>query len=386
MAFSGLASNELNTASLIQRSIADLARSLSNKETPLLAWIGDADDPATHIKHEFIEDFMLPNTIVTSTAISSAAVATPIALQVSPAGIGLALTVGQLLRNESAAPEVYQVTSIVSGGNSIVVSRDYNGTTVAGSLAAGGTLYVGGPAGVEGADHSGADTRRLGTTRSNTVGLFRYELAQSNTQFGLKQIGNDKWEDRQAKALAAIMRDLENEVIKGVLNGTNSLASSTTTRTMQGIQGQLTAINSTIAATSFATATHTYIGDLMKAMYDAGASPTEEWGIIAGSTFYRSISDLNDTKVQDSNEKEEFKRVIRTYTGPFGQAEVFLSRILPATELLIVSKDRLKVKNLQGRSFNYMEMATAGDNRKGLIVGEYTLELYHANAMARGKA
>jgi hypothetical protein len=65
---------------------------------------------------------------------------------------------------------------------------------------------------------------------------------------------------------------------------------------------------------------------------------------------------------------------------------VFLSRILPATELLIVSKDRLKVKNLQGRSFNYMEMATAGDNRKGLIVGEYTLELYHANAMARGKA
>jgi hypothetical protein len=88
MAFSGLASNELNTASLIQRSIADLARSLSNKETPLLAWIGDADDPATHIKHEFIEDFMLPNTIVTSTAISSAAVATPIALQVSgPRGL-----------------------------------------------------------------------------------------------------------------------------------------------------------------------------------------------------------------------------------------------------------------------------------------------------------
>ena len=232
MAFSGLASNEVNTASLIQRDIAELVRTLSPKETPILDWLGDAPLSATSIKHEFVEDLMLPNTIIASTAINSAAVATPIGIQVAPAGIGNALSVGQILRNESAAPETYQVTSIVSGGNSIVVSRCYDGSATAGSLAPGGTLYVGAAAGIEGADHNGTDVRRLGNLRANTVGLFRMEMAQSATQFSMGQVGNDQWDARKAKGLIDAMRQLENEVVKGVLNGANSLGTSTTTRTM----------------------------------------------------------------------------------------------------------------------------------------------------------
>lgn len=379
MAFSGLASNELNTASLIQRSIAERAIALSNMEVPFLDFLGIADDPAVHIKHEFIEDAMLPRTIVASTAINSATAAT--GFQVSPAGIGNAFNVGQLIRNRSASPEVMQITSIVSGGNSIVCSRAYDGNT--GSLAAGGTLYVGGPAAVEGADHSGADTRRIGTVRANTVGLFRYELAQSRTQFSLAQVGNDGWESRQDKALKHLLVSLENEVIDGVLNSANSLATSSTTRTMQGIRGQLTSINSTVASSSFLAAPHSYIGDVWEQMYNNGASPTEEWCVLAGSTWFRGMSDLNDTKVQDSNQSEDFKRVIRTYTGPFGQAQLILSRILPATEALIVPKQRLVVRQLAGRSFDYVEMGIQGDNRKGLMTGEYTLELYHQAAMGR---
>lgn len=386
MAFSGLASNELNTASLIQRDIADLIRTLSPKETPILDWLGDAPVSATSIKHEFIEDLMLPNTIIASTAINSAAVATPIGIQVAPAGIGLALNVGQLIRNESSAPEVMQITSIVGTGNSIVVSRDYNGTTVAGSLAAGGTLYVGAAASLEGADHSGADTRRLGTVRANTVGMFRMELAQSATQFALGQVGNDKWEGRKAKALVDAVRQLENEVVKGVLNGTNSLGTTSATRTMQGIQAQLTSINSTIVTASFVANPHLYVGNVWQNVFDNGGATTETWGIIAGPTWYKALSDLNDTKVQDSNAREEFKRVIRTYVGPFGQAELFLSRVLPATEFLLVPRERLIVPNLQGRSFAYEDIAKSGDNQKGQIVGEYTLELYHQSAMARAHA
>lgn len=383
MAFSGLASNEVNTASLIQRDIADLVRTLSPKETPILDWLGDASFSATSIKHEFVEDLMLPNTIVNSTVINSATAAT--AFQVSPAGIGNALNVGQLLRNESAAPEVMQITSIVSGGNSIAVTRAYDGGTV-GSLAPGGTLYVGAAAGVEGADHSGADTRRLGTARANTVGLFRMELAQSATNFSMGQVGNDQWDARKAKGLVDAMRQLENEVVKGVLNGSNSLGTTTATRTMQGIQAQLTSINSTITSASFVANPHLYVGNVWQAVYDNGGAQTETWGLIAGSTWYKALADLNDTKVQDSNESEVFKRRIRTYTGPFGSAEIFLSRVLPATECLIVPKERLVVPNLQNRSFSYVEMGTGGDNRKGLIVGEYTLELYHQSAMGRAHA
>jgi hypothetical protein len=379
MAFSGLASNELYTASLIQRSIAARAEALSFLETPFLDFLGMADDPVTSIKHEFIEDQLLPRTIVSSTAINSATAAT--GFQVGTAGLGNAFNVGQLLYNRSAAPEVMQVTSIPSGGNSIVVTRAYDGNT--GSLAAGGTLYVGPAAAVEGADHSGADTRRLGVVRANTVGLFRYELAQSATQFGVAQVGNDSWASRQDKALAHSLAMLEYAVIDGVLNNANSLATSSTTRTMQGIRGQLSAINSTVTSSSFLAAPHTYIGDVWEQMFNNGASPSESWCILAGSTWYRGISDLNDTKVADSNQSTEFKRQIRTYVGPFGPAQVILSRVLPATEALIVPRERLKVKQLAGRSFDYKEMGVGGDNRKGLIVGEYTLELFHQQAMGR---
>ncbi len=378
MAFSGLASNELFTASLIQRDIADIVRALAPKETPILDWIGDSNRFATNIKHEFVEDFMLPNYIIASTAINSATADT--AFQVN--GLGLALNVGQLLQNESAAPELMQVTSIV-GANSIVCKRAYDGGVI-GSLSAGGQLYVRAAAGVEGADHSGADTRRLGNPRANTVGLFRMELAQSRTQVALAQVGNDSWESRKAKSLIDALHQLEKEVIRGVLNGANSLATSSTTRTMQGIRGQIATINSTITSSSFVAAPHTYIGNLWGSAFSNGASVgNETWGIIAGSTWFKALSDLNDSKVQDSNQSEVFQRRVRRYVGPFGEAELFLSRVMPDTSLILVPRERLAVVPLQGRSFDYMDMATGGDNVKGLITGEYTLELYHESGMAQ---
>jgi hypothetical protein len=35
------------------------------------------------------------------------------------------------------------------------------------------------------------------------------------------------------------------------------------------------------------------------------------------------------------------------------------------------------------RSFQYMEMGRTGDNTKGLVVGEYSVEVHHPSAMAR---
>jgi hypothetical protein len=75
--------------------------------------------------------------------------------------------------------------------------------------------------------------------------------------------------------------------------------------------------------------------------------------------------------------------VVREYEGPFGMATLFLSRALPATELLLIPKQRVKVVPLQGRSFAYTEMGRSGDNTKGMVVGEYTLEAHHPSAMGR---
>ena len=383
MPFTGLSSNERFTATQVQEDVAAAVAALSPKETAILDFFGDGDVFATSTKHEYWVDYLAPNKIISSTAVNSATAVT--ATQVN--GFGLSLQVGTLLENETAAPELVQVVSIV-GANSIVVSRNYGGGGI-GSMAAGGEFYVRGYAGVEGQDHSGSSMRRLGSRLVNTVGLFRAEVAMSGTDFALDLYGNDGYGSTQAKALKQLLWGMENEVLRGKLNATNSLGtfSASTgagdTRTMKGLRDFITTISSTVTASSFAANPHLYIGNVWQNVYDQGGAASEDWAIIAGATYFRNISDLNDTKVQDSNEREVFKRQIRTYTGPFGSAQVELGRALKATELLLVPRQRVKIVPLQGRSFQVMEMAKTGDNAKSLIVGEYTIEVHHENAMAR---
>ena len=380
MAFTGLSTNDLFTASLVQEDVSRLIATLSPKETPFLNWLGDSSVFAVSTKHEWVQDYMLPNFITASTAINSATAATGIQIN----GLGEALTVGTILENETQT-EVMQVSSIV-GANSIVVTRAYGGGAV-GSLAAGGQLYVREMAGIEGADHDGRHTRRLGDRRANTVGLFEMPVAASGTELAINLYGNDSYDQAVAKGVVDMMHQLEKRVVRGVLNSTNSLGSASQTRTMQGLRSWLTTVNSTVTASSFSANPHLYIGNVWQNIYEQGGSPdTENWAIVAGPTYFRDISNLNDTKVEDSNQSELFKRVIRTYTGPLGTATVILSRVLSGTELLLVPRERVKVVPLQGRSFSYDEMGKTGDNKKGLLTGEYTIEVHHPNAMARIKS
>jgi Family of unknown function (DUF5309) len=380
MAFSGISTNgtfSLQGSSLVGEDISEIIRTLAPVEAPFLDWLGDGAVAARATKHEYVMDYLRPHYIVASTAIASATAAT--AFQVN--GLGLALTVGTLLENESAAPEIMQVNSII-GANSINVTRNYDGVA-SGSLAAGGQLYVRGPAGLEGADHSGGHTAQLGLRVANTVGLFQIEIAVSGTAMAIQQLGNDSFENARAKIFRQIPSDLEKEVVRGVLNGTNSLGGTANTRTMKGIRTHLTAINSTVAANSFNADPHLYIGNVWEQAFQNGASSNETWAIVAGRTWFRDISLLNASKVQDTNAREVFKRVIREYEGPFGQCTVFLDRTLPATELLLVPKERIRVVPLENRSFQYFEIAKSGDNMKGEVVGEYTVEVHHPSAMAR---
>lgn len=382
MPFSGLSSNERFTANQVREDISRIIATLAPKEVPLLDWLGDADVFATSTKHEFFEDHMLPNYIVASTAITSDTAATGIRVN----GLGQALTVGTLIENETdttnATRELMQVTSVV-GPNSILVNRGY-GNTAIGSLAAGGQLYVRAMTGLEGQDHDGSAVRRLGTRRANTVGYFYMPVGASQTDMSINLAGGDSYDNMVRKGLIDVLHQLEKEVLRGVLNSTNSLGTTAQTRTMQGIRTQLTTINSTVTASSFAANPHKYLGDAFQNVFSQGGSPdTETWAIVAGATYFRNISDLNDTKVQDSNKEELFKRVIRRYVGPLGAADVILARTLPATEAIIIPRERVKVVPLQGRSFLYEDLAKTGDNQKGQITGEYTAEVFHPNAMAR---
>jgi hypothetical protein len=384
MSFSGISTNKYFTPNLVGEDVSEVFKTLAPYEAPFLDWVGDADGFATNTRHEFIEDFLRPRTIVNSTAINSATAATGIQVN----GLAEALTVGTIIEITGPNPERLQVSSIVSGGNSIQVTRNYDGSGI-GSLAAGGTLVVRGPAGIEGDEHQGLHTARLGNRRANTVAYYKIEIGATRTGMAVNLYGGDSYERARAKLLREVPAVLEADVLTSVLNGTNSLGASSTTRTMVGLRSMIQSpsggapVNSQVTDSSFSANPHLYLGDALQNAFNAGAATTETWGILAGSQYFRDISNLNDTKVLDSNQSELFKRVIRNYAGPFGQCTVFLSRALAARELLIVPRERIRILPLQSRNFVYQEMGLTGDNLKGIIVGEYTCEAYHTYAMAR---
>lgn len=382
MAFTGLSTNDLFTSSTLGEDISRIIGLLTPVESEFLDWLGDPDVFATSTKHEFVEGFLRPTYIITSTGINSATAATGATIN----GHGAALTVGTLLENETSA-EIMQVTSAV-GPNSVLFSRNYDGSGI-GSLAVGGRLRVRWPAGVEGADHDGTNAQRNGNRRANTVGLFNVPIAASGTALAIANniLGGDSYESNRAKIFREVPYRLEEAALTGVLNAANSLASETTTRTMLGLRPQITTVNSQVVVASFAANPALYIGNVWEQVFDQGGSVNEQWALVCGRTTYKDISNLNDTSVMvDNVSSSEFRRVIRQYTGAFGGAQVLLSRALANTDVLLVPRERVKVVPLQGRSFSYLEMGMQGDSRKGMVVGEYTIEAHHTAAMGRIRA
>ncbi len=361
--------------------VSSTIKLLATDETPLLDWLGDPDTFATNTVHEFLEEELRPNYLVNSTAISSDTANTGIRL----ADFGDLLTVGTVIDLETGnggTTERLQVVSVV-GQNSVLVSRNF-GSSGVGSLAAGGNLFVAGNYALEGADHPGRDVSRKRRRKTTYVGLFHVPIQISGTQMALNTLGNagNEFERQKSMRIREALRDLEKEVVRGVVSG-NSIGSNTAYRTFNGLKASIGSINSTVVYASFDANPHKYLGDVWEQAYKNGADANEDWGIIAGRSHYRSISNLNDTKVQDSNASEQFKRVIRNYEGPFGRCTVFLSRWIHPEASLLIPRQRVKVVPLQGRAFQILNTAKTGDAENALLVGEYTTEIHHAQAMAQ---
>jgi hypothetical protein len=379
MPFTGLGSPEMFAALNNAEDVSPTIAFLSPFETPFLDWLGDSGVVATSTKHEFLEEELRPNYLTTGSAIASATANTGITLS----DFGDLLTVGTILENTGANPEIMRVESVV-GPLSVLVSRAADGGAV-GSLASAAQLFVRGGYALEGNDHPSIDVTRPRRRKVVPVGLFHTPIAISGTQLAINAlggVGTGELSKQETNRVREFLRDLEKEVLHGTF--VNSTQTLTTYRGIRGLRAEVTSINSSgITASSFAANAHLYLGDALEACFAAGASENEDWGIVAGRGVFRDMSNMNDTKVQDSNEKESFKRLIREYEGPFGKCSLILSRALQPRELYIVPRNRVKVFPLQGRTAQIKNIAATGDSEKRLLIGEYGVEIHHAYAMAR---
>lgn len=381
--FTGRANYSSGVFATSQEDVSDLISMVSPREAPFLTMIGDTDYEAKNIWHEFLEEELSPNVIVNSTAVSSATTDTQIAVK---GGLASFLQPGMIIRfPEVSGGEYGQIVSVAAP--TITVSRAF-ASTVANSFGIGEYITIISDAAVEGADVQN-DTSRPRTRLGNYMHLFKKDIIVSTSAEAVSQYGvESEWDHQKLVKSAEAVRDLEKACILSRLSG-NTLGSSTQVRTMKGLLQWLGTTVSSITSTSYTgtydstqiAAFESYIADLISRAWTQGGTDLDV--IMCGEAVKRRFDMLNQSRVRTLNQDNAFVQRITMYECTYGAFPVVLNRWMPTHIGSIIAKRRIKVVPLKDQSFRFEEVAKTGMARKGMIFGEYTMELKNEAAMGQ---
>lgn len=372
MPFTGRALYDDDVFEGVREDVSDMITMISPHETPLLNRLSQPQKPATNVLHEWLEDSLAPNTLVASTAISTAGTGMAVHLNGNP--VAPYLQVGAILQSKTTG-EYLQIAAI--SGNTLTVSRSFGGTT-AGDSAAGEEFFVISDAALEGADVT-SDISIARTRHSNYCQIFKKDIIVSGTVQAVSHIGvNNEYEHQKTKRLKESLRDLEKAVIRGKTS-LNTIGSESAYRTFKGLWDSLST-----NATSTGTLTPTVLDNIIQGAWDQGGDNLNL--IVADANWKRVIDAFNSSRqrvIQNGSGENAFKQTITTYESTFGEQDVLLGRWMPANTLMVIDTGRVHVVPLQGRSFTHQQVARTGDSEKGMVIGEYTLEVRAEEGMAK---
>jgi hypothetical protein len=377
MAFTGRAIYSSGVFNGVMDDVSDDISMISPYETPLLDVLAQPDREATNVLHEWLEESLGPNTVVSSTSID----ATVTGMAVHD-GSGNAVTgylqAGMILKGLTSG-EYVQITGI--SGNTVTITRGFGGTTAA--TVAQQTWYMVSDAALEGADVAG-DISVPRSRKSNYCQIFKKDIIVSGTVQSVTHLGgiDDEYEHQRMQRLRESIRDLEKAVIQGITSG-NTIGTSTLYRTFNGLWKSIT----TNTRTDLATITSVeQIEDVIGLAWNRGADDLDL--IIVDSTKKRQLAALQSPRIevhqgQDGGTIDSFHKDISFIETTYGRQAVLRSRWMPANSMIVTSSQRVRVVPLKGRSFAHVPVAQTGDAQKGMIIGEYTLEVKNEDGMAK---
>jgi hypothetical protein len=358
----------------IAEDVGDFVSIISPSETPFLDALDQAPRAASNVLHEWLEDALSPNTIVASSNVGSVTGADNIGIA---GGAAAFLQVGAILESPitvNGEREKMQITAI--NGNTIVVARAQGGTAPS-SFGAGQSLFVIVDAALEGADVVD-DTSRPRLRKNNYVQPIKKDIIISGTSRAVTNLGGvgDEMNLQIAKKTREFVRDLEKVAIRGVTLG-NTVGSASAYRTMDGLRKRITT-----NVRSIGTLTESWLGNLTQDCWDQGG--VDSTLIVCGAAAKRQIDSFNTATRRQTNTDRGLVVIVDVYENAFGTFRTLLSRWMPSPEVIVTSPRRVRMTNLQGRSTQYQPVGKTGDSDKGMVLGEYTLEVLNEEGMSRG--
>ncbi len=372
MSFSGKAVYDVNVFTNIVEDVSDLVSMISPSETTLLDRLGDPFEAANNVLHQWEEEDLAPSTLVTSASVNNTTGDVYIPVHVGGTGAGKWIMPGSVLRDKTTG-EYLQVTACTA--NTITVTRAFGSTTVA-TIVAGSNLTVIAPAALEGADVS-VDISRPRSRLTNYVQIFKKDVIISDTARSVTYHGReDEYQRQKRNRVKEALIELEKAVILGKLSG-NTLGSVSAYRTMKGLWDFISTNSNSIGATI----TTSQLDNAIVAAWGYGANDLDL--IVADSNYQRIIDGWNTSRMQVQNTDNLFLNKVTWYESTFGRLPVLVNRWMPTNSLMVLSTNRIKVVPLQGQSFHFEEVARTGAATKGMIYGEYSLEVRNEAGLAK---
>jgi hypothetical protein len=220
-------------------------------------------------------------------------------------------------------------------------------------------------ASIEGADAAFVDLTQPARA-NNITQIFRKVIKVSGTEMAVNQAGmSDPFAYQMKKQSIALAKDMENALIAGTIaSGASGVA-----RQLRGAIATITT-NKTAHA-SGTSLTEDIFNNLVGDVVDSTDQEVDT--IFVGKRMKQAISKFTagNTKNVDANDKK-LVRPVAVYESDFGVHQVKFNRYVPANAVLALNMSTWKLAQL--RPVKYTELDKTGDNKKGMIIGEGTLE------------
>lgn len=270
--------------------------------------------------------------------------------------------------------ELLYITAV--SNNDLTVTRAYGGTTAA-AIADNAIVEI-----MFNLQEEGADARdskyKARVNKSNITQIFDDTIKISGTAQAIAQYGiDDLYMYERMKVQDRLALELENAIVNGIKFESGDI------RMMGGIRQF---INTNVTDAAAAELTWDMINNEMLKIFKAGGMKDASRHVLMCSPLQNTkITKLDKDLVRTTNDANSTGRNITSIVTNYGTLDLIPNINFKADEVMILDANRIKVKPLQNRAFTHEYLGKTGDNMKGQIVGEYTLEFLQEEAHSRIK-
>jgi hypothetical protein len=364
MAFDGKATYDDSDS--IHEDVSDVVTANSKVETPFLDFIGTGPAAARNTTHEWLEDDVLANTDALNEDLDNSETDVDV-------DDGTKFRVGDIIMVDD---ELMDVASIAT--NTLTVTARGYGSSDAATHDDNAVVTILGNAALEGADADAPVSTNRARKINYTQIFTPHTIKVSDTQRAVSLIGvADEYEHQKEQRILEAMRQLENSCINGSKASSTPAGSDTIKRSLEGFKWWC---SSNVYSEASATLTEARLRAILQLSYANGMYAAD---FLMCNAFQKQLISGFKQAISNVEMGDRTHSVITdAYASDFGTLRIILNRWVPADELLIGTSKFVKVVPLQGRSFFHKPLAEAGAYTKGMIQGEYTLEVKHEGAHA----